>query len=42
MKKWFLVLVICLGLAVSAFSHSGGTNSFGCHVDSRTGLFHCH
>lgn len=42
MKKLVLVLILSLGFAVVAFSHSGGTNSLGCHVDSRTGLFHCH
>lgn len=23
-------------------SHSGGTDSYGCHTDHRTGYYHCH
>ena len=41
MKKWILILLMCLGLAVSAFSHSGRTDATGCHT-SELGVFHCH
>lgn len=34
-----IALVIAAGLAQA---HSGGTDSQGCHVDSRTGVRHCH
>ena len=33
---WF----VCV--ASSASAHPGGTDRFGCHVDSSTGLRHCH
>lgn len=46
------IVVMTLGSA-SAFSaataitptvdaHSGGTNSLGCHTNSKTGAYHCH
>lgn len=37
-----LVLAITLLASAAATAHSGGTDSQGCHVDSRTGLRHCH
>jgi len=37
-----LVLTITLLASAAAMAHSGGTDSQGCHVDSRTGLRHCH
>ena len=41
MKKTFLVIFV-LGILVSLFAHSGGTNSAGCHMDHKTGVYHCH
>ena len=36
-------LIAFLGLLPSAaMSHSGGTNSSGCHENSKTGDYHCH
>jgi hypothetical protein len=29
-------------LGVEALQHSGGTNSSGCHTNSKTGAYHCH
>jgi hypothetical protein len=26
----------------TASAHSGGTDSYGCHTDHKTGLRHCH
>ncbi len=26
----------------SSFAHPGGTDRFGCHTDSSTGIYHCH
>jgi hypothetical protein len=40
MKAIFLALSLLASAA--AMAHSGGTDSQGCHVDSRTGLRHCH
>ncbi|MCH7381199.1 YHYH domain-containing protein [Acinetobacter sp. NIPH1876] len=28
--------------ATNAFAHSGGTDSSGCHTNSKTGDRHCH
>jgi hypothetical protein len=40
MKK---LAAILLALAASAvLAHSGGTDSQGCHVNSKTGIYHCH
>ena len=37
------VLIAFLGfLPSAALSHSGGTNSDGCHENSKTGDYHCH
>lgn len=41
MKK-VVFLLLGLGFIAALFAHSGGTNSQGCHTDSRTGLYHCH
>lgn len=37
-----IVLTLSLLASTAAMAHSGGTDSQGCHVDSRTGLRHCH
>lgn len=34
-------LVIMLS-ATTAFAHSGGTDSKGCHTNHKTGEYHCH
>jgi hypothetical protein len=39
--KFILATVITLA-STFAFSHSGDTDRMGCHVDSRTGMRHCH
>ena len=41
MKTAFIALVIVLA-AGWAHAHSGGTDSYGCHVDHKTGYRHCH
>lgn len=38
MKKLFLLVVS----ATFLLAHSGGTNSAGCHTNSKTGDYHCH
>ena len=35
----FLFLLVFVG---PVFSHSGGTNSDGCHTNRKTGDYHCH
>lgn len=46
MNKKFIHLVLMLFLTclsmTSAYSHSGGTDSYGCHTNSQTGDYHCH
>lgn len=37
-----VVFVILLILPVSVFSHSGRTNTSGCHINRRTGEYHYH
>lgn len=34
-----IALVFASGLA---FAHSGGTDANGCHVNHKTGVYHCH
>jgi hypothetical protein len=31
-----------LFFSLSGFSHSGGTDSYGCHHNRKTGGYHCH
>ena len=44
MKCAFACILIACLLVVSrpVLAHSGGTDSQGCHVESATGLRHCH
>lgn len=39
MKK--IVLLLIVGFAV-VNAHSGGTDSSGCHMNHKTGVYHCH
>jgi len=41
MKALIVTIIAELSFGV-AFAHSGGTNSQGCHTDSKTGNYHCH
>lgn len=41
MKKIMLVAFTVM-FASTAFAHSGGTNSEGCHNDTKRGTYHCH
>jgi hypothetical protein len=41
MKKLITATLLSL-LAGLALSHSGGTDSVGCHHDRKTGIYHCH
>ncbi len=34
-------MLLVFGL-VSAYAHSGGTDSSGCHLNHKTGVYHCH
>jgi hypothetical protein len=43
MKKMVLGLVVLASLiSVNAVAHSGGTDTNGCHMDHKTGSWHCH
>jgi hypothetical protein len=46
MKKYPIKVLFALAvfalLSTTAIAHSGGTDAQGCHVDSRTGVRHCH
>lgn len=37
-----VIAIIIAAASLTAYAHSGGTDSQGCHVDHRTGLRHCH
>ncbi|RZI80861.1 MAG: YHYH domain-containing protein [Rubrivivax sp.] len=41
MKKALAAMAVFL-FAASAFAHSGGTDSSGCHNDRKSGGYHCH
>lgn len=41
MKKIILTLALAV-IASTAYAHSGGTDSQGCHVEKKTGTRHCH
>ena len=38
----FILAGILIASSSFAIAHSGGTDKQGCHVDSRTGIRHCH
>jgi hypothetical protein len=43
MKIVYLVIAAVLSFSsVTAFAHSGGTDSKGCHTNHKTGERHCH
>lgn len=44
MKKLLgLLLLAAFAIpSINAIAHSGGTDAMGCHVDSKTGIRHCH
>jgi hypothetical protein len=37
-----IAIVIAVAGATTALAHSGGTDRSGCHMDHRTGVYHCH
>ena len=41
MKKIVFAL-FALAISASAVAHSGGTDAYGCHTNSKTGVYHCH
>lgn len=41
MKRIIAAALITMAASV-AWAHSGGTDSFGCHYDRSTGIYHCH
>ena len=45
MKKIGVIAVVAamlFAVAANAWAHSGGTDSMGCHMDHKTGGYHCH
>lgn len=40
--KQLSAIIALAALSATAFAHSGGTDAVGCHVDHRTGVYHCH
>lgn len=41
MKK-IIIAGVLAAIAGVASAHSGGTNAQGCHIDHKTGVYHCH
>lgn len=41
MNKLIIAAIITLFASV-AFAHSGGTDASGCHLNHKTGVYHCH
>jgi len=39
--KFIIATAIALA-STFALAHSGGTDSQGCHTNSKTGAYHCH
>ena len=37
-----VLAILALSVTTVAWSHSGGTNSQGCHYNHKTGDYHCH
>lgn len=37
-----LAAVMAIALSGAAWAHSGGTDSRGCHMNHKTGTYHCH
>ncbi|MBZ9919084.1 YHYH domain-containing protein [Mesorhizobium sp. BR1-1-12] len=33
---------LTLALATNASAHGGGTDANGCHMNHKTGVYHCH
>jgi len=31
-----------MAFTTNAFAHSGGTDANGCHMNHKTGVYHCH
>lgn len=42
MKKITAVLLVIGLFSGSAMAHSGGLNKQGCHMNHKTGEYHCH
>ncbi len=42
MRRVLLGLVVASLVSFSVYSHSGRTNSSGCHNNRKTGDYHCH
>ena len=42
MKKLIAIALVTMALGTAAMAHSGGTDSYGGHTDSRTGVYHYH
>lgn len=41
-QKTLLILLATFLISVVSFSHSGRTDSNGCHTNRKTGEYHCH
>lgn len=42
MKTKMFLIALLASLASVGYAHSGGTDANGCHVNHKTGVYHCH
>ena len=42
MKLIALTLLSIITVSSAAFAHGGGLDRSGCHMDHKTGVYHCH
>lgn len=39
---WWWIVLLLSGHMVPAFAHGGGVDKSGCHMNRKTGDYHCH
>lgn len=42
MRTLVISIAILSAFTAVAFAHSGGTDASGCHLNHKTGVYHCH
>ena len=42
MRIFIVMALSAIVLSGQALAHSGGTDANGCHLNHKTGIYHCH
>lgn len=42
MRSFAAIILTALAVSGQALAHSGGTDAAGCHMNHKTGVYHCH